>query len=114
MSAPLEALALVAARAQWTIAAALGTPASATDAGPLANALDRMLRRLGLSTKDKRIPDVLREKGLPQRCCLPAEEDRRVHDDQASWLRDLLDHGGVIELADLLGTTRWVQKHLSH
>lgn len=55
----LEALALVAARAQLAIPPAPGTAASTTDAGPLANALDRMLRRLGLSTKDKRIPDVL-------------------------------------------------------
>ena len=55
----LEALALVAARAQLAIPAAPGTAAGTTDAGPLAEAIDRVLRRLGLSTKDARIPDIL-------------------------------------------------------
>jgi predicted DNA-binding transcriptional regulator YafY len=52
----LEALALVAARAQLAIPTSTRI---SEDAGPLAGAIDRVLRRLGLSTKDKRIPDVL-------------------------------------------------------
>ncbi len=53
----MEALALVAARAQ------LATPATPgvkdATAGPLADALDNLIRRLGLGAKDDRIPDIL-------------------------------------------------------
>ncbi len=53
----MEALALVAARAQ------LATPATPgikdATAGPLADALDTLIRRLGLGAKDDRIPDIL-------------------------------------------------------
>lgn len=53
----MEALALVAARAQ------LATPATPggkdSQAGPLADALDALIRRLGFGAKDERIPDVL-------------------------------------------------------
>jgi predicted DNA-binding transcriptional regulator YafY len=53
----MEALALVAARAQ------LATPATPgvkdVTAGPLADALDNLIRRLGLGAKDNRIPDIL-------------------------------------------------------
>jgi len=54
-----EALALVTARAQLALPLAPGIAAAATDAGPLAGAIDRVLGRLGLSTKDPRIPDIL-------------------------------------------------------
>jgi predicted DNA-binding transcriptional regulator YafY len=53
----MEALALVAARAQ------LATPptpgAKVEGAGPLADAIDTLIRRLGLVAKDGRVPDVL-------------------------------------------------------
>ena len=54
-----EALALVTARAQLALPIAPGTAADVTDAVPLAGAIDRVLGRLGLSTKDPRIPDIL-------------------------------------------------------
>jgi|GEM_PF-3456201 len=53
----MEAIALVAARAQ------LATPATPgalnTTAGPLADALDTLIGRLGLGAKDGRIPNIL-------------------------------------------------------
>ncbi|GDY15090.1 hypothetical protein LBMAG53_39680 [Planctomycetota bacterium] len=53
----LEALALVAARAQLASPPAPGTKAAG--AGPLADALGQLIRRLGFSDKDNRIPDIL-------------------------------------------------------
>jgi predicted DNA-binding transcriptional regulator YafY len=53
----MEALALVAARAVLTTPATPGMKDS--QAGPLADALDALIRRLGLGSKDDRIPDIL-------------------------------------------------------
>jgi predicted DNA-binding transcriptional regulator YafY len=59
----LEALALVAARAQ--LALPPGTDGRTVDPGPLAAAIDRLLIRLGLSAKDPRIPEVLAMSQVP-------------------------------------------------
>ena len=53
----LEALALAAARAHFTVAPTPGTKNG--DEGPLAAALGRLIQRLGLTPKDHRVPDVL-------------------------------------------------------
>jgi predicted DNA-binding transcriptional regulator YafY len=53
----MEALALVAARALLTTPSTPGVKDS--KAGPLADALDSLIHRLGLASKDNRIPDIL-------------------------------------------------------
>jgi len=53
----MEALALVAARA--VLATPITPGVKDSKAGPLADALDTLIRRLGLNAKDGRIPDIL-------------------------------------------------------
>jgi predicted DNA-binding transcriptional regulator YafY len=53
----MEALALVTAKALLTTPATPGTNES--DAGPLADAVNSLLGRLGLDVKDNRVPDIL-------------------------------------------------------
>jgi predicted DNA-binding transcriptional regulator YafY len=59
----LEALALVAARAQ--LALPPGADGRSADPGPLAASIDRLLVRLGLSIRDERIPDILAMSQIP-------------------------------------------------